>query len=75
MNSGFQGLYFLVPVTGVEPVRYRYHGILSFATHPEPAAFRRKLTEAGTLQKVFVFKGFSFLIASNPQHIKVFEFR
>jgi hypothetical protein len=42
MNSGFQGLYFLVPVTGVEPVRYRYHGILSPARLPIPSHRQRK---------------------------------
>ena len=28
-------LFLLVPVTGVEPVRYRYHWILSYLLHTE----------------------------------------
>lgn len=34
----------MVPVTGVEPVRYRYHWILSYSSHSEPDGLNRNKT-------------------------------
>ena len=44
----------LVPVTGIEPVRYCYHGILSFARNAECEAH---LTEADGTQRTPVPNG------------------
>jgi len=48
----------LVPVTGLEPVRYRYRRILSYITHSESEAIKRTLSESVTLKKSPEIKGF-----------------
>ena len=34
----------VVPVIGVEPIRYRYHWILSYSSHSEPNGLNRNKT-------------------------------
>ena len=42
-------LFFMVPLVGVEPTRYRYHGILSPARLPIPPQRRISLTHSRSL--------------------------
>jgi hypothetical protein len=49
---------FLVPVTGVEPVRYRYHWILSFRACKETTGTGGIQPEPTTLKKASKIKGF-----------------
>jgi len=55
----------VVPVTGVEPVRYLYHRILSYITHSESETIKRTLSESVTLKKSPEIKGFRQLNVKN----------
>ena len=68
------GVPFLVPLTGLEPVRYHYRGILSYYYQKDFFGKYRKKTENKNFAYLAYFLKYVLNSEQNDSKLRIFEF-